>query len=261
MIHLSKHRDERRDASGPECWFLHGAVGSVSDWRSTASVLASKGMATRAVDLWRFLECESLPMDTFASQFNAEAIGEVQRGQLKILIGYSMGGRLALHSLLQPGSPWDAAIIISAHPGLADPAEQAARRSEDASWAFAALTGKWDEFIDKWHARPILADSIPRDPREDAKLVQRRREIARSLVDWSLGSQADLRPQLPSVSIPTLWIAGENDLKFHQLATEAVALNPRFALATAPGCGHRIPWQNPTWFTDTLARFASTLHA
>ena len=55
----------------------------------------------------------------------------------------------------------------------------------------------------------------------------RRREIARSFVDWSLGAQEPLWDRLHEITIPVLWVAGENDAKFRALAERAVALIPQ----------------------------------
>jgi 2-succinyl-6-hydroxy-2,4-cyclohexadiene-1-carboxylate synthase len=215
--------------------------------------LATKGISTRAVDLWRFLECESVTMPEFGKRLNADAEGEIPRAARRILIGYSMGGRLALHALLESG-PWDAAVIISANPGSRDPNEAAARRVADTVWATQALTMPWQDFIEKWNAQPLLG-GVMRDRREDGKLMQRRREIARSFVDWSVGNQQPLWGKLSSIQIPTLWIAGENDAKFRAIAEEAAGLSDQFTLAIAPDAGHRVPWENEDWLVEKIAGF------
>ena len=243
--------------SPTECWLLHGAVGAASDWRGLSKNLTEGGLATRAVDLWRFLQCESVPMPEFGRRLNADAAGEVSRGQKRILVGYSMGGRLALHSLLEDG-PWDAAVIISANPGLRDTAEASARRASDALWATQALTLGWAEFLQKWGEQPILAGAI-RDEREDKKLMQRRREIARSFVDWSVANQASLWNRLPEVKIPVLLVAGDEDAKFRALAEEAAALNDNFQLALAPNAGHRVPWERGDWLAERIREMEAKL--
>jgi 2-succinyl-6-hydroxy-2,4-cyclohexadiene-1-carboxylate synthase len=230
-------------------------VGAVADWRGLGQALATKGISTRAVDLWRFLECESVTMPEFGKRLNADAEGEIPRAARRILIGYSMGGRLALHALLE-GGPWDAAVIISANPGSRDPNDAATRRVTDTVWATQALTLPWQEFIETWNAQPLLGGAM-RDSREDGKLMQRRREIARSFVDWSVGNQQPLWGKLSSIQIPTLWIAGENDAKFRAIAEEAAGLSDQFALAIAPDAGHRVPWENQDWLVEKIAGFVS----
>lgn len=255
MIHRAKATDERRESGALECWLLHGAVGLAADWRGFAKRLAEAKTGTRAVDLWRFLECAPMPLADFGAAFNADAGGEVSRGERRALLGYSMGGRLALHALLQQPHPWQAAVIISAHPGLEIPAEREARRAADAAWAAMALTGNWQDFLATWNEQPVLASSSIRTPQMDGSLAMRRREIARSFVDWSLGNQEPLWSRLCEIKVPVLWVAGENDPKFLELANRAVAEMPSASLAIAPNAGHRVPWEAEAWLAAEVAGF------
>lgn len=258
MIQYSKQADERREAGPVECWCLHGAVGMAADWRGFAKNLAAAGIGSRAVDLWRFLECCPMPLTDFGKALNADACGEVFRGSGRALLGYSMGGRMALHALLEKDHPWQAAVIVSAHPGLEE--DRSARRAADAEWATKALTGNWQQFLDAWNAQAVLGDVPVRGPQASGNLIMRRREVARSFVDWSLGTQEPLWERLVEISIPVLWIAGENDPKFRALAERAVSLIPNGYLAIAPGAGHRVPWEVETWFSKIVARFLKLGH-
>lgn len=255
MIQYSKQTDERREAGPLECWCLHGAVGMAADWRGLAKNLAPVGISTRAVDLWRFLDCCPMPLPDFAKALNAEANGEISNNRNRVLLGYSMGGRLALHALLTQPHPWQAAIIVSAHPGLENELDRASRRSTDIAWATQALAGNWQQFLNAWNDQSILGPTPMRDPQAASSLIMRRREIARSFVDWSLGVQEPLWDRLGEVSIPVLWIAGGNDPKFLTLAQRAVSLMPHAQLATAPATGHRVPWEADAWFLEQVSHF------
>ena len=258
MIQCSKQADERREAGAMECWCLHGAVGMAADWRGFAKRLATEKTGSRAVDLWRFLECQAMPLPDFGPALNADAGGEVFRGSGRALLGYSMGGRLALHALLETAHPWQAAVVVSAHPGLESASEREARRAADAAWASKALTANWLEFDAAWNAQPILGHGVPRAPQATAHLATRRREIARSFVDWSLGAQQSLWDRLHEITTPVLWVAGENDAKFRVLAERAVSLMPRATLVIAPGAGHRVPWEAEEWLAAQVAAFLRT---
>jgi 2-succinyl-6-hydroxy-2,4-cyclohexadiene-1-carboxylate synthase len=238
-----------------DCWCLHGALGMAADWRGFAKRLAAGKTGSRAVDLWRFLECQPMPLADFGPALNADARGEVFRGNGRAVLGYSMGGRLALHSLLEKAHPWQAAVIVSTHPGLESQAERETRRAGDTEWATKALTGNWQEFLAAWNAQPILGHTAPRDPQASGRLVMRRREIARSFVDWSLGAQQPLWDRLQEITVPVLWVAGEHDAKFLALAERAVSLLPRARLAIAPLSGHRVPWEAEEWLAEQVAGF------
>jgi 2-succinyl-6-hydroxy-2,4-cyclohexadiene-1-carboxylate synthase len=255
MIRYSKETDERREAGPLECWCLHGAVGTAADFRPLAKKLGESAIGTRAVDLWRFLEQGSLPVADFGKALDEDAGGRVFRGSGRSLLGYSMGGRLALHALLEKDHPWQAAVIVSAHAGLEDEAERAARRTNDGAWAAKAFAGDWRRFLDEWNAQPVLGGGAIRDPGADQQMLGRRQEIARSFVDWSLGAQQPLWDRLGEITVPVLWIAGEKDVKFRGLAERAAALTPNGVLAVAPGAGHRVPWEADAWFAETVSKF------
>lgn len=255
MIQFSKETDERREAGPQECWCLHGAVGMAADWRGIAKSLAADGIGTRAVDLWRFLECGPMPLADFGKAINADASGSVFRGSGRSLLGYSMGGRMALHALLEENHPWQSAVIISAHPGLENDATKVARRSSDAEWATRSLAGNWQQFLTGWDSQPILSGASLRDPSSSGQLAARRREIARSFVDWSLGTQESLWERLGEITIPVLWVVGENDPKFQEIARRATELMPSAELVVAPSAGHRVPWEAPQWFSSQVSRF------
>jgi 2-succinyl-6-hydroxy-2,4-cyclohexadiene-1-carboxylate synthase len=254
VIRYPKVADERREAGAMECWLLHGAAGMAADWRGFAKRLAAANTGSRAVDLWRFLECQPLPLADFGNALNAEAGGEISRGRGRVLLGYSMGGRLALHALLEKNHPWQAAVIVSAHPGLESEVDRDSRRASDAAWATRALTGNWQEFLTDWNAQPLLGGAM-REPQASGSLIMRRREIARGFVDWSLGAQQALWQRLHEITIPVLWVVGENDAKFLTLAERAVSLMPRATLTIAPQSGHRVPWDAEQWLAECVAGF------
>lgn len=257
MIQYSKQADERNEAGPHECWCLHGSVGMPADFRELSRNLARSAISTRAVDLWRFLEAGALPIQHFGKALNDDAGGEVFRGSGRSLLGYSLGGRLALHSLLEKNHPWQAAVIVSAHPGLENEAERLARRTQDSAWAAKAFAGDWRQFLEQWNAQPILGSGAIRDPEAAQRLIARRREIARSFVDWSLGAQTPLWDRLGEISVPVLWVVGENDVKFRAIAERAVPMIPhgKLAIAIAPASGHRVPWEAGEWFAETVAGF------
>lgn len=234
-------------------WCLHGAVGMAEDWRG----FSVPGWAVKRVDLWRFLDCCPMGMAAFGKALNEEAAAGSGR---KVLLGYSMGGRLGLHALLD-GGPWDAAVIVSAHPGLEEEAERVARREKDAGWAARALKGEWRSFLEAWDAQPVLKDCGLRiadrglEMADRTRLEIRRNSVARSFVDWSLGAQEPLWGRLEEIACPLLWVAGERDGKFRDLALRAAARRVGPPLPwIAPDAGHRVPWESAA-FPAKVAEF------
>lgn len=226
-----------------------------ADWQSFSHQMARLGYDVRAVDLWRFLACCPKSLNETAAAINAEARALPGR---HILIGYSMGGRLALHALLQNNHPWQAAVIISAHPGLSSEQEKIARRAKDTEWAVSCMEQPWQDFLASWESQDVLLGPQP-NWGDRGLLHMRRREMARSFMDWSLGVQDDLRPELANITCPVLWLTGADDQKFCQLAEEVVPLIKAAKHLSVEAAGHRLPWDQTTRFAELVRKFVETL--
>ncbi|MFC7338666.1 alpha/beta fold hydrolase [Haloferula chungangensis] len=224
-------------------WCLHGAVGMAEDWKG----FSVPGWAVKRVDLWRFLDCCPMSMPGFGAALNREV--EATEG-VNVLLGYSMGGRLALHALLE-GGPWAAAVIVSAHPGLEDEGEKAARRASDAEWAAKALKGDWKSFLDEWNAQSVLGPARELGGNRQL-LLQRRQAVARSFMDWTLGEQQALGGRLAEIDCPLRWCVGERDAKFRALGEKTVDSSQ---LWVAEGAGHRLPWEAREAFAKMVGEF------
>lgn len=223
-------------------WCLHGAVGMADDWRG----LELPGRAVKRVDLWRFLDCCPMSLAEFGAALNREAAATPGK---RVLLGYSLGGRLALHALLDGRHGWDAAVIVSAHPGLEDERERAARRERDAEWAARALRGDWREFLAEWDRQGVLQPGAG-DPSAGMRMADRRAlaarrgSVGRSFIDWSLGVQEPLWERLSWITTPVLWCVGGGDGKFRALGERAVGALADAELREFPGAGHRVPWES-----------------
>lgn len=239
--HAGRLAAGERRAAGRCLWCLHGAVGMAGDWAG----LEVANWRREAVDLWELLADGSPSLAEAARRINARAAAGA------VLLGYSLGGRLALHGLLEPDHPWRAAVIVSAHPGLEAPDERAARLAADAGWA-ARVAEDWDGFLDAWAAQPVLAESrLP----DRGRLWPRRRELARSFEAWSLGVQEPLWERLAEIRVPVLWVAGGRDAKFAAVAERAAGSTPRGECRVVGDVGHRVPWESPAAFAGLVAEF------
>jgi len=181
-------------------------------------------------------------------------------GEPPMLLGYSMGGRLALHAALQNPEKWRALVTIGATPGLDDPAEREARQQADAELAARMRRQSIDEFLGEWQAKPIIRsqENIPRRIRD--AMTQRRREndpaaLARVLETLSPGTLPSLWDELPRLTIPCLFVAGEDDPKFSAIAERMAAAVPNARTAIIHNAGHCAHLENTPRFTPELLRF------
>ena len=185
---------------------VSGFLGLPSDW----SFLTSP--QTAAVD-WQSFSWKSL--SDWGIQFN-EWVQRQGKGP-SILIGYSLGGRLALHALLNNPSLWRGAVIISAHPGLVDHQQGRAKRLEhDRRWAARFESEAWASLMQSWNAQEVFS--------RDAFVFERkekdyqRPQLMQGLLQGSLGCQSDLRQPISELEIPLLWITGSKDHRYCALA-------------------------------------------
>lgn len=207
-------------------WCLHGALGSAADWETLSLPDA------HPVDLWGTPPAPD--MFTWASAWSAAVAEHDASPQL---LGYSLGGRLALHALLVAPALWQRAVIVSAHPGLRDPDTRAKRRQRDTQWAQRFLTEPHEDVLRDWNAQDVFGKHSIQARNHFAPAM------ARGFQDWSLGNQEPLWERLSEIQIPIHWVCGEEDSKFVTLGEEAVARIPNAQCTIAPACGHRVPWE------------------
>ncbi|HYH05437.1 MAG TPA: alpha/beta fold hydrolase [Thermoanaerobaculia bacterium] len=167
----------------------------------------------------------------------------VVQGEGQILLGYSMGGRLALQLL--ESQRFSKAVIISAGLNSPDPA----RVQRDEEWARRFESDDWPALMRDWNAQPVFGGHVLDRREEDYS----RSELARQLREYSPAVLPP--PRLESIETPLLWIAGERDAKYVEIAHRAVARLPHAELWVCPDAGHRVPWEQPLAFIDRLRRF------
>lgn len=160
-----------------------------------------------------------------------------------VLLGYSMGGRLAL-GLLEEVS-FRCAIIVSA--GLNAPDDERRRRDEE--WARRFESDEWPALMRDWNAQPVFGGHVIDRREEDYD----RAELARQLREWSPAVLPP--PRLESIETPILWIAGARDSKYVEIAKRAVGRLPNAELWICPEAGHRVPWEQPDAFVARLRAF------
>ena len=187
---------------------------------------------------WDFLRDAGFPIVTPSVSEGPGRVG----GADDVLLGYSMGGRLAVQALLN-GAKYKAAVFISTRVSATTETREAwARRFEHDDWA--TLMRDWDaQSLFGGHSMPRREEDFDR------------RELARQLREWSPAVLPAALPRLHELQIPTLWIAGARDPKYVAEAKRAAALAPNATLEIVDGAAHRVPWERPDAVVAGLRRF------
>lgn len=230
---------------------LHGNAGLPDD---LTPLLRAAGQPFQSWHLWRTLadHPETASLNGFATLLNVTAARETHRP--RVVLGYSLGARLALHALTKQPQLWDAAVFLSAHPGLHTNHFRAARLTLDQAWAAHFRSEPWPEVIAAWNDQEVFRSSTFQC-RVECDLESWREQIALGFDVWSLGRQDDLRPLLPSVACPVLWVTGAHDKKFTALAAESCALLPRARHVIIPNAGHRVHFDQPAAVEEEVTVF------
>lgn len=254
-----------RDA--PALIFLHGFLGCAEDWRPVMSEFAGDFRCV-AIDLpGHGASRGSPPVRALEERPDGRAttnfINSLREllAQLRIvrcgLVGYSMGGRLALHFALAHPELVEFLVLESASPGIDDPHERIARREADERWATMLERDGVAKFLDAWYEQPLFA-SLRARPELLAEIKRRRRDGAApvdALHDFSPGFVPSLWPRLAEWRAPLLFIAGELDKKYCEIGHRVAGLCPRGAVHIVRDSGHIVHEEQPDDFLAALRNF------
>lgn len=167
------------------------------------------------------------------------------------LIGYSLGGRIAMFHACQQPKGLLGVIVEGGHPGLQDAEARNARLASDRRWATRFRTEPLDKVFADWYQQPVFASLT--DAQREALITLRSQNngatLAMMLEATSLAVQPDLRAALSARDFSFDYLYGERDEKFAALAAEVNAV--RHAI---PDAGHNAHRENPDAVIASLAQ-------
>ncbi|MDH3889931.1 MAG: 2-succinyl-6-hydroxy-2,4-cyclohexadiene-1-carboxylate synthase [candidate division Zixibacteria bacterium] len=259
-LHYQRRGDPRHQA----VLLLHGFMGSADDWdEEITDPLVESGLQVLAVDLpghgrtvvqgdkenYR-MECVATAIVNLLQELGIES---------PHLLGYSMGGRLALYMAVRHSQHFRRIVLESASPGLEAKTVWYARVLADAELARRMHTQPMEPFLREWYAQPLFASMATRPERLE-RLIARRMEndlqgLQMSLQGMGTGAQVSLWSELPSVNLPILLIAGGNDSKFCVIGRQIETRCPFSSLEIVPGCGHNVHFERPREYAKLVREF------
>jgi 2-succinyl-6-hydroxy-2,4-cyclohexadiene-1-carboxylate synthase len=241
---------------------LHGFTGRGSDFAPLQALTAG------SVD-WL---CPDLPGHGPDPQMDAgpeatiEGIHQVAEDNPthRILLGYSMGGRAALHHALSNPDYWEALILIGANPGIYDPLERSQRREEDAILAKRIEADGIEAFMAHWQEQPIIASQSAIKPQWRTAMQEARKEhsaigLANSLRQFGQGSIPNLWPKLRALHCPVLLITGGEDYKYTTISEKMLPLLPNGVHQILEKAGHMAHIEAPEAATTAIEDFLQTV--
>jgi 2-succinyl-6-hydroxy-2,4-cyclohexadiene-1-carboxylate synthase len=235
--------------------FLHGFLGCKEDWEEMVSELEHEYLCY-CLDLPGHGESPFFP-DLVQAVANAIASFSLDN---VVLVGYSLGGRIALQIKKQFPMLASRLILLSAHPGLQDDLAKQQRWGSDKKWIHMLEEGSMEDFLACWYDQEIFAP-LKKKKELFARICERRmgsnpKILAEVLKATSLANQPFILPEDES----TLLLYGEEDLKFEALYHTLLASLEKRKIKSS---GHAVHLENPGGtayaIRDYLSSFANSV--
>lgn len=249
--------------SSPPLLLLHGFTGSHASWNSIVPGLTQK--------YWIIVPDLPGHGESFVTANRRDMALDVTAQDLaKILrdlgvkksgvLGYSMGGRLALHLGLYASSLVEFLILESTTAGIEDTLERSRRRYSDDDLAAQIDARGLEWFVQYWGNLSLFATQNTLPPavlehQRQIRLSHKPYGLAQSLRAAGAGQQASLWPILPYYRAPTLIIAGQHDDKYRTLGEKLHRLLPMSDLVVVDGAGHTVHLEQPEHFLSAVKHF------
>jgi 2-succinyl-6-hydroxy-2,4-cyclohexadiene-1-carboxylate synthase len=232
-----------------ELLLLHGFTNTGASWAEVISALPA-GFRPHAPDLrghGSAAAARPVSLDTVLAELDALT------PERFTLVGYSQGGRIALHAALALPERVQRLVLIGASPGIADPAERDERRRADEALAAWMETVGIDEFVSRWAQTAVLADQPPavRAAITADRLRNTTDGLAAALRGLGTGTLPALWDRLGEITAPVELVVGERDDKFRATAERMLAALPDARLHVVPGAGHAVHLEDP-WAVAAL---------
>jgi 2-succinyl-6-hydroxy-2,4-cyclohexadiene-1-carboxylate synthase len=261
---------------------MHGFLGSSRDWLKIISDLSSDYYCL-AVDLPGHGKSviPSVKLPRYCEERSDEAIS-INYSELNlhnaafglnaflkqfdlispVLIGYSMGGRIALHMLKLDEIYWHGAVLESTSPGIENLADRAIRLKQDFALATRLEEDDFNQFLEEWYQQPLFSGFV-KVPDFKQILIHRQKnnpgQIAAALKAFSTGTQKSFWHKLKKFEIPIMLISGSNDEKYCNITKRISASSPIIKTRIIQGSGHVVHAEKLQKFSMILSKFLKTL--
>jgi len=185
----------------------------------------------------------------------AEIASRVDDGD--VVVGYSMGGRLALRAALRRPGKFGALVLVGASPGIEDEEERLARKRADEELADWIEEHSIEDFAERWEAQPIFASQSPElvEAQRAGRLSHEPRRLAQLLRSGGQGAFEPVWNALELIDCPVLAVAGELDTKYADTAYRIAERVKHGRARLVAGAGHAPQLERPAQFAELLLDF------
>jgi 2-succinyl-6-hydroxy-2,4-cyclohexadiene-1-carboxylate synthase len=187
-------------------------------------------------------------------------MGEILEAEASVLVGYSLGGRLALRAALRSPDSFTAVVLVGATAGIEEGPLRTARAEADeklASWMEAMPI---EDIVSLWERQPLFADQsdLLVDEQRPGRLSQDPRSLALLLRTAGQGVLEPVWHELRSLELPLLAIAGARDEGYTAAAKRIASVAPNGRAAIVEDAGHAPQLQRPEEVARLIADFLNS---
>ncbi|MEH0884343.1 2-succinyl-6-hydroxy-2,4-cyclohexadiene-1-carboxylate synthase [Enterobacter sp. UNJFSC 003] len=230
--------------------FLHGFSGDCREWQSVGALLSE--YPRLYLDLPGHGSSAGITVSGFTDVSDVLARTLLSYNILNFwLVGYSLGGRIAMFHACQQPKGLCGIVVEGGHPGLQDADARKMRRTSDNHWATRFRTEPLSHVFADWYQQPVFA-SLTQTQRSELTVLRSQNNganLATMLEATSLAVQPDLRAALGARDFPFYYLHGERDKKFAAVAAELNAVRH-----IIPHAGHNAHRENPAAVAASLAQ-------
>jgi len=179
-------------------------------------------------------------------------MAEIAGAGADFLVGYSLGGRLALRAALRSPEAYRGVVLVGATAGIEEGPMRVQRAEADeklASWMEAMPI---EDIVALWERQPLFADQAEAlvEEQRPGRLAQDQRSLALLLRTAGQGVLDPVWDELHSFDLPLLAIAGARDDGYSAAAKRIASVAPNARAAIVAEAGHAPQLQQP----DEVAR-------
>jgi 2-succinyl-6-hydroxy-2,4-cyclohexadiene-1-carboxylate synthase len=189
-------------------------------------------------------------------------MAEIAEAGAEFLVGYSLGGRLALRAALRSPEAYRGVVLVGATAGIEEGPMRVQRAEADeklASWMEAMPI---EDIVALWERQPLFADQsdLLVDEQRPGRLSQDPRSLALLLRTAGQGVLDPVWDELHSLELPLLAIAGARDDGYSAAAKRIASVAPKARAAIVEEAGHAAHLQQPAEVASLIAAFLDDLH-
>ncbi len=225
---------------------IHGFLGTADDWSDIRQRLDHPAVA---IDIPNAADWHA----------GVEAVVS-QVPDSSIVVGYSMGARIALGCALKAPHRFKALVMVSGNPGLTDDVREK-RWQQDQQVCDALTQLSPEQFLRQWYRQSVF--SALTDAQVES-LVQEKRQLDKErfvelMKCYSIAKQPNYWDRLGELEMPVHLVAGQRDPKYTRICREMQRYIPDGRLHEFEEAGHIVHRECPQRFSELLNDLSTDL--